>query len=124
MRTRLIGMGALALLLGACGGSGSGAEGANGAKLTNNVAATAQPGGSDAQARVKALPDAQRNGVLIRAIRDANLACQQVTESSLSQTSNKVPVYFATCEDGAVYAVALADDGTATVQPVTPARGR
>jgi len=56
MRTRLIGMSALALFLGACGGSGS--EGANGAKLTNNVAATAEPGGSDAEARVKALPEA------------------------------------------------------------------
>jgi hypothetical protein len=59
---------------------------------------------------------------MIRAIRDANLACQQVTESSLSQAASKVPVYLATCEDGAVYAVAIADDGSATVQPVTPAR--
>jgi hypothetical protein len=123
MRTRLIGTGALALLLGACGGGG-GAEGANGTTLTNNVAATAEAGGSDAQARVRALPEAQRNGVLIRAIRDASLACQQVTESSLSQASSKVPVYLATCEDGAVYAVAIADDGNATVQPVTPARGK
>jgi hypothetical protein len=80
MRT-LIGTGALVLSLGACGGGG-GAEGANGTTLTNNVAATAQSGGSDAQNRVKSLPDAQRNGVMIRAIRDANLACQQVTESS------------------------------------------
>jgi hypothetical protein len=122
MRTRLIGMSALTLLLGACGGGGN--EGANGAKLTNNIAASADPGGSDAQARIGALPEAQRNGVLIRAIRDANLACQQVTQSSLSQAPDKVPVYLATCEDGAVYAIAIADDGNATVQPVTPARGR
>lgn len=123
MRRRLIGTGALVLALGACGGGGKAAEGDNGAKLTNNIAAAAG-GGGEAQNRVNALPEGQRNGVLIRAIRDAKLACQQVTESSLSPTSNKLPVYFATCEDGAVYAVAIADDGTATVQPVTPARGR
>ncbi len=123
MRKRLIGTGALVAMLGACGGGGGGAEGANGTTLTNNVAATAQSGGSDAQNRIKSLPDAQRNGVMIRAIRDANLACQQVTESSLSQAPSMVPVYLATCEDGAVYAVAIADDGSATVQPVTPARG-
>lgn len=122
MRTRLIGTGALALLLGACGGGG-GAEGANGATLTNNISAKAEAGGSDAQNQVRSLPEAQRNGVMIRAIRDAGLACQQVTESTLSEASSKVPVYLATCEDGAVYAVAIADDGNATVQPVTPARG-
>lgn len=120
MRNRLIGTGALVVMLGACGG----AEGENGAALTNNVAAAVEPGGSDAQNRMRNLPEGQRNGVLIRAIRDANLACQQVTESTLSQASNKVPVYLATCEDNAVYAVAIADDGTATVQPVTPAQAR
>jgi hypothetical protein len=124
MRRRLIATGALVLVLAACGGRGGGAEGANGTTLTNNVSANAGSGGGDAQNKVDALPEGQRNGVLIRAIRDANLACQQVTESSLSPTSNKMPVYFATCEDGAVYAVAIRDDGTATVQPVTPAQGR
>ena len=122
MRMRLIGTTTVALLLTACGGGGS--EGANGAKLTNNVAATAEPGGSDAQARMKALPEGQRNGVLIRAIRDAHLACQQVTKSSLSEAPNQAPVYLATCEDGAVYAVAIGEGGNATVQPVTAAQGR
>jgi hypothetical protein len=122
MSVRLIGSGAAMLLLAACGGGGAGN---NGATLTNNVAAAAQgAGANDAQARVQALPEGQRNAVLIRAIRDANLVCQQVTQSSLSQTPNKAPVYLATCEDGAVYAVAIANDGNATVQPVTPARGR
>ena len=123
MRVRLIGSGAAMLLLAACGGGGG--AGNNGATLTNNVAAAAQgAGANDAQARVAALPEGQRNAVLIRAIRDANLVCQQVTQSSHSQTANNVPVYTATCEDGAVYAVAIANDGNATVQPVTPARGR
>jgi hypothetical protein len=124
MRVRLIGSGAAMLLLAACGGGGGGG-GNNGAMLTNNVAAASQgAGANDAQARVQALPEGQRNAVLIRAIRDANLVCQQVTQSSQSQTSNNLPVYMATCEDGAVYAVAIAGDGNATVQPVTPARGR
>jgi len=121
MRIRAIGAAALALGLAACGGG----ESETGANLTNTVAENqAAEGGSDAQKQVTNLPEGQRNGVLFRAIRDANLTCQHVESSSLSQTSNNVPVYLATCEDGAVYAVAIADDGTATVQSVTPAQGR
>jgi hypothetical protein len=123
MRVRLIGSGAAMLLLAACGaGGGAGNEGA---ALTNNAAAAVEQADvDDAQARIRAMPEGQRNAVLIRAIRDAKLNCQHVAESSQAQTSNKVPVYLATCEDGAVYAVAIADDGNATVQPVTPARGK
>jgi hypothetical protein len=81
-------------------------------------------GANDAQARVQALPEGQRNAVLIRAIRDANLVCQQVTQSSSAKTTTKLPVFEATCEDGAVYAIAYRDDGTAAVEPMAPARAR
>jgi hypothetical protein len=123
MRVRLMASGAAAMLLTACGGGG--AAGNDSAVLTNNVAASAGPASAnDAQARIRALPEEQRNAELIRALREANLNCQQVTESTQAKTSNNVPVYLTTCEDGAVYAVAIADDGKAKVEPVTPARGR
>jgi len=119
---RAIATGALLLMAAACGERG-GAEGANGAALTNNVAA-ADAGGGEVQNRIRTMPEGQRNAVLIRAIRDAKLNCQHVSESAPAQTSNQVPVYLATCEDGAVYAVAISDDGNARVQPVTPAEGK
>ena len=117
MPVRAIGLGAMVALLAACGGN----EGET--QLTNNIAADA-PSVSNAQAEVRALPEGQRNAVLIRAIRDAGLTCQHVEESMEAETSNNLPVFMATCEDGAVYAVAVGEDGTATVQPVTPAEGR
>jgi hypothetical protein len=76
------------------------------------------------QQQVQALPEGQRNGVLFRAIRDARHPCQQVEGSEVVATSNGLPTYFATCEDGAVYAVAVAGEGTLRVRPVTPAEGR
>ena len=117
MAVRMLGSGAALMLLAACGG------GAGEANLTNNVTADAT-GTSNAQNQVRALPEGQRNGVLIRAIRDANLNCQHVESSELTETSNNLPVYMATCDDGAVYAVAIRDDGSATVQPVMPAEAR
>jgi hypothetical protein len=121
---RAIAMGALLLVAAGCGDRGAqGAEGANGAALTNNVAAT-DAGGGEVQNQIRNMPEGQRNAVLIRAIRDANLSCQHVAEASAAQTSNQVPVYLATCDDGAVYAVAISNDGTARVQPVTPAKGK
>lgn len=118
MLTRLTGSAILLLAASACGGGGD----KSAANAQTNAPAPAAAGGtSDAQNRVRSLPEGQRNGVLIRAIRDAKQNCQQVEQSELTQTSNNVPVYMATCDDGAVYAVAIADDGSATVEPVMPA---
>ena len=116
MRFRRVAWGA-ALLLMACSGSEKSAN------VASNAAANAEVN-SDAQNRVRDRPEGQRNGVLIRAIRDANLECQNVETSELTQTSNNLPVYMATCERGAVFAIAIRDDGTATVRQVMPAEGQ
>lgn len=116
MMLRAIGSGALLLLAAACGGD-------QGANLTNNAAAGAGRI-SDAQNQVRNLPEGQRNGVLIRAIRDRGHNCQHVQESLLSEAAKSAPVYMATCDDGAVYAVAIRDDGTATVHPALPSEGQ
>lgn len=70
---------------------------------------------SDAAARVAALPAAQRDGVLFRAIRDAgHQGCQQVTGSERAGTTAPA-TWLATCDDGARWLVTIGADGTATV---------
>lgn len=113
MHMKLTGLGAVLALAACSGGTEPEAD-------AGNNAAQAAPV-TEAQERVKSLPEGQRNAVLIRAIRDARQDCQHVESSSLSEASASVPVYLATCDDGAVYAVAIADDGNASVRPVMPA---
>lgn len=112
MRILLIGLGATAALAACSGGAD------NGSAPANNDAAAA---GAEAQDQVRAMPEAERNVLLIGAIKGRNMSCENVESSILSQTSRNVPVYLATCQDGAVYAVAIADDGSSTVKAVTPA---
>ncbi len=111
-------IGATMLILAAAACSGGAATNNSGAEA--NVAAPAAAP-TNAQRAVSDLTEGQRNGVLFRAIRDARQPCQNVRESTLSETPNSVPVYMATCENNAVYAVAIRDDGNAIVQPVMPA---
>lgn len=114
---RTIGASLLILAAAACGGgTANNSTGEDNMQAVGNAAT-----GSNAQQAVRDLPDGQRNGVLLRAIRDARQPCQNVTESMLSETPGRTPVYMATCQDNAVYAVAIRDDGQAVVQPVMPA---
>lgn len=108
--TRAIGAGALLLAVAACGGGNSNnlAETAN-VTVTNNAS-------SNVQQTVRNLPEGSRNGVLIRAIRDARFACQHVRESVLIETPNAMPVYMATCDDQSVYAIAVQDNGNMVVK--------
>ena len=114
---RTIGASLLILAAAACGeGTANNSVGEDNVQATTNAAS-----GSNAQQAVRDLPDGQRNGVFLRAIRDARQPCQNVTESMLSETPGRTPVYMATCENNAVYAVAIRDDGNAIVRPVMPA---
>lgn len=117
---RTIGASLLILAVAACGGTssgnGNGNSAAENAQNAGNAASVA-----NAQQAVRDLPEGQRNGVLFRAIRDARQPCQTVRESMLSETPGSTPVYMATCENNAVYAVAIRDDGNAIVRPVMPA---
>ncbi len=90
------------LLLAACGGEAAREE------------AAAAPAAGGYVARVRALPEGQRHGVLFRAIRDAGRACQGVTASQEAGAPGAPAAWLATCDD-AQWVVTLADDGTATV---------
>ncbi len=94
---------ALALPLAGCGGGGE------------QVAVTNTTSPDDYVARVRSLPPAQRDGVLLRAIRDAGRDCQQVTKSEAVPDSGGAPEWTATCDDGGVWLVALNPGGVATV---------
>lgn len=66
-------------------------------------------------AKVTALPDKQRAGVLLRAIRDAGRDCQAVVAQVPAGTQGTSGAWVATCDDKAHWVVQIADDGTATV---------
>lgn len=98
---------ALTGLIAACGSPGDAPAG--------DIAAPSPTAtGEDYVARVRALPDTQRNGVLFRAIRDAGEACQQVTASA-ERDAGGPATWTATCEDGRRWIVAIESDGDARV---------
>ncbi|WP_033921355.1 hypothetical protein [Sphingomonas sp. 37zxx] len=69
--------------------------------------------GTDYQAAVAALPEAQRNGVFIRAIRDSGLPCQGVTSSERQGDTGSV--WRARCDDGVDHIISIEADGNAKV---------
>jgi cytochrome c5 len=102
--TRMVMMAALPLAAAACGGGGG-----------EQTAARNTAAPDDYVARVRALPPAQRDAVLFRAIRDAGQACQQVTGSTAIPDVSGAPAWTAKCDDGGTWVVALNPGGIATV---------
>jgi hypothetical protein len=96
---------ALALLAAGCGGREPAA--------TNAAADNAI---EDAQNRLAALPEGQRNGVFIRAIRDAGQACQHVDSSERVGEYRGNPVWRAHCDEGgSSWTIVVTADGTAQI---------
>jgi hypothetical protein len=78
--------------------------------------ATAQMPPSEFQNQLAALSDGERNGVFIRAIRDANFDCQGVTKSyRQGNAPNGLPLYIAQCSDKKFYGLIMGRDGTANI---------
>ena len=67
------------------------------------------------EAQLQAMPEGQRNGVFIRAIRDAELACQHVERSTAQAPQNGMPVWQATCSDGSVWTIVIGPTGVAQI---------
>lgn len=74
------------------------------------------------QARLRVLPEGERNGVFIRAIRDANQDCQHVESSSESGSYRGAPVWTARCTGGTSFAIVIGNGGTAQVLDESAAR--
>ena len=88
----------------------------------NTANAVEAVGDSELQRRVVELPQAQQNGVFLRAIRDGNAPCQGVTESHRQPDQDGNPVFVARCADGPTYAIAVNRAGVAQVTRVSPDR--
>lgn len=88
--------------------------------------ANASPSASGFVARVKALDPPLLNGVLFRAISDAQEpSCQQVKSATETETTDGRPAWVAACQDGGRFTVVLSDDGTARVtRAMAPPSGR
>jgi hypothetical protein len=97
---------ALALATAACGGGQN--QGANG-----NGGSAAEP----VTNQVAALSDAQRNGVFIRALRDAGFDCQHVERSVPAGTIQNMPAWRATCQGGGEWTILITADGSAQILP-------
>ena len=67
----------------------------------------------DVAEQLAALPEGQRNGVFIRAIRDAGEECQHVIASSRAGEYQGRPVWSAQCDGGSSWTIVVTRDGTA-----------
>ena len=111
MRKALIGAGAaLAAALTACGDAGTG---------TTNVE---MAGPEETQNRLETMPEATRNAVFIRAIRDAGQECQHVESSERAGEHQGFPVWNANCQGGGTWTIVVMNDGTAAVLNAAEAR--
>ncbi len=100
------------LMLGAC------------QQRSNEAAAVPEPVATVGNyvARVEALGERQRFGVLFRAVRDAGQDCQELTDATQTKTSDGRPAWIVTCDARTRWTVVLSNDGTALVTPVSQAR--
>lgn len=73
-------------------------------------------------ARVEALGERQRFGVLFRAVRDAGQDCQELTDATETKTADGRPAWIVTCDARTRWTVVLSNDGTALVTPVSQLR--
>lgn len=110
MRTTIFVIGS-ALVLAACGG---GEPQENAAQAAAN-----EQSAIEMEQRVSALAPGQREGVFIRAIRDAGVPCQGVTAQ---EKAPERATWIATCSDGGRHTITFGANGMAQVTSVTPQR--
>lgn len=98
----------VALLLSACGGEKAANEAAANAAVANAGDTT------NYQAEVLALGPAQRDGVFLRAVRDAGMNCQEVRQTERIDPINNNPTWRIYCGK-TPHIISLSRDGTAKI---------
>lgn len=106
MRGMTIGMVAALTLLSACGGG----------EEPEVVASPSAPALTNAQDQVVALPSRLQEGVMLRAIRDAGLTCQSVTELTRVDDSGGNVRWRVICDKSEPYVVEIGQDGMARIR--------
>ncbi len=109
MRSMLIGL-AVAAVLAGCG-SKSEPDAA-----VDTAQANAPADLTNYQAEVIALPKRLQDGVMLRAIRDAKLSCQQVTELRRVDDRSENVRWRVVCDNTEPYVVEITTDGTARIR--------
>ncbi|GAA3699127.1 hypothetical protein GCM10022268_06680 [Sphingomonas cynarae] len=104
------------LMLAACGTGGPATEAAD--NTADNAAAAAPDGGY--AARITALSPRLRQGVFLRAIRDAGEECQEVTEEDGIAAIEGKPAWVVTCDRSTRWVITIDKSGTAAVNKVSP----
>lgn len=91
------------------------------AACNSKVDNTAQPAPNTTNAsenvatKVASLPENERNGVFLRAIRDADISCRDVTKAEQIEATAGTPTWRAQCEEGDAHLVLIEPDGSAKV---------
>ena len=96
----------LAALLSACSNQAA-KEGGNAAQAAGN--------GQDIAAAVANLPAGQQRGVFFRAVRDAGLPCQDITDVQRFPDEHGVRIWRVECDDHSQQLIQISKDGTAAV---------
>ena len=108
----------LALAAAACSGSQPAQNAASTQAPAVNEGASAEAMG----ARIAALPEPQRLATFYRAIHDAGLDCQEVTEAASGGTYQGMPVWNARCRGGGRWTLVIGSGGTVQVLNANEAR--
>ncbi|WP_322965283.1 hypothetical protein [Sphingomonas fuzhouensis] len=112
--TILLAVMAAALPLAACGSHETANNSAAAAATSNGTEMSADALG----AKIRALPEGQRRGVLFRAIRDAGpngASCQSITAMKEIAPVNGNPTWDAVCDDTTQWTIVLTADQSASV---------
>lgn len=107
---------AAALLLSACGGDEKAANETEANTAVANVVDT-----TNYQAEVLALPPTARDGVFLRAVRDAGMNCQEVTQTERRDPIEGNPTWRIYCGK-TPHLITLTRDGTAKITSRTDAK--
>ncbi|HEV2567275.1 hypothetical protein [Sphingomonas sp.] len=88
-------------------------------------AATSAPAanGTDYVAEIRTMAPEQRKATFLRAIRDAQQACQQVVAEQDAGPMNGEAAWTVRCEDGRGWMIVIARDGNAKVTGPVAAKG-
>lgn len=109
MRWMVAGLAALAL-----GGCGGGSDAGNTAAPAAANSAAPKPL-TEVQRKVLAMPERQRNVVLIRALIDADLPCDGVMKSTRVEDQDGAPMWRAECKNGSFHLITITPDGMAKI---------
>lgn len=115
MRQVILVLATAGLLTGCGGGQVSNAVTAN--EAADNVVEDT----TNYQAEVLALNLRAREGVFLRAVRDAGLSCQSVTASERVEDRGGDPTWRATCDNRNPHLISITKDGTANIVSRTDA---